>query len=449
MESGVPPQRHSGMRPGLHERPRPSGAEEQGAGPAVELSGAWAELPLAWPGLSEAPSFVFRGGGLSLSAWGEALRLRGASALGRAAGSRVSFRSAPPVAVPGPFVASLPFAPGASLGRAWEGFSAPAAFAPELIAFELDGRAPRAFLVALAEAAAGPGAAEARLESALSRVRGGSGDGSRGAAPLEGVERPEGFARERFTALVEEALREIGRGELQKVVVARALEVELSRPPAPRELCEALARRFPTCRVFWLQGRGAVFAGASPETLAVIEGRQLRCDALAGTAAPGHPLLGLDKELREHAAVVDGLRAALIPLAESIEAADGPRVLKLANVDHLHTELRARLRASAGVAEVAAALHPSSAVAGAPRAAALRFLERREGLERGLYAGLVGLVGPDRSELHVALRSALLRGRSARLFVGAGIVRGSVPADEWGETQLKAQALLGALGASR
>jgi isochorismate synthase EntC len=79
----------------------------------------------------------------------------------------------------------------------------------------------------------------------------------------------------------------------------------------------------------------------------------------------------------------------------------------------------------------------------------LRFIAEHEGLDRGLSAGLIGLVGPGRSELHVALRSALLRGASARLFVGAGIVAGSDPRAEWEETQLKAQALLGALGGGR
>lgn len=427
-------------------RPTPHTAPRAASSPGVDLRGAWAEVPASWPGPAGAPAFLLWSGGLALSAWGEAVRLQGDSALARAAQATAIFRRPLPVPLPGPFVVALPFSAARGLGAAWEGFAAPAAFAPGLLLVRGPAGGP-AWLIALAAGADGL----TRAESLLARALGGAPGAPAPARPseLRAEEQRDPAARERWTVLVEDALREIDRGELQKVVVARALEVELSRPPAPRELCEALARRFPTCRVFWLQGQGAVFAGASPETLAVIEGRRLRCDALAGTAAPGHPLLGLDKELREHRAVVDGLRAALAPLAESVEAADAPRVLSLANVDHLHTELRARLRPSAGVAEVAAALHPSSAVAGTPRAAALRFLERREGLERGLYAGLVGLVGPERSELHVALRSALFRGRSARLFVGAGIVRGSVPSAEWEETELKAQALLGALGASR
>ncbi len=119
----------------------------------------------------------------------------------------------------------------------------------------------------------------------------------------------------------------------------------------------------------------------------------------------------------------------------------------LANVAHLYTPVVARLGRGRGIAEVAAALHPTPAVGGVPSAAALRFLAEHEALDRGLYAGLVGWVGDGRAELAVALRSALIRGRRARLFVGSGIVEGSSPESEWEETEMKARALLDALGA--
>jgi isochorismate synthase len=440
MESGELRQRDSGMTPAWQQRSE--FASRSLAGP--ELCVAWAEALVPSLELPGPPAFVLRSGALELAASGEALRLSGEGALRLAARARVTFRRPLPVALPGPFVAVLPFSDAAGLGASWQGFRAPAAFAPELMVFR-DGA--RWFAASLAPAAAGPQRAEALLEAALARMA------SRALLPpapaLAATRREDPHAAPRWMALVERALLSIARGELQKVVLARALDVGLSAPPSPQQLCAALARRFPICRTFWLQGEGAAFAGASPETLAVVEQGRVRCDALAGTAAPGRPLLGLDKELREHRAVVDDLHASLAPLADSIDAAQVPKVLSLANVDHLHTEVSARLRPGADIADVAEALHPTSAVAGTPRPAALRFIAAHEGLDRGLYAGLVGLVGPGRSELHVALRSALLRGASARLFVGAGIVAGSDPLAEWEETQLKAQALLGALGAGR
>jgi isochorismate synthase EntC len=77
----------------------------------------------------------------------------------------------------------------------------------------------------------------------------------------------------------------------------------------------------------------------------------------------------------------------------------------------------------------------------------MRFIAEREALGRGLYAGLVGICSPGRADLAVALRCALVSGNDARLFVGAGVVSGSTAESEWGETELKARALLGALGA--
>jgi menaquinone-specific isochorismate synthase len=91
-------------------------------------------------------------------------------------------------------------------------------------------------------------------------------------------------------------------------------------------------------------------------------------------------------------------------------------------------------------------LHPTPAVGGVPSRAAMRFISEEEKLGRGLYAGIVGLCGPGRADLAVALRCALLRGPSARLYVGAGIVAGSTADGEWAETELKARALLSALG---
>src|SRR5206468_12518986 len=144
----------------------------------------------------------------------------------------------------------------------------------------------------------------------------------------------------------------------------------------------------------------------------------------------------------EHRWVVDHIVEALSGIARSVQRKPEPGLRALANVVHLHTPISARLAHGRGVADVAAALHPTPAVLGVPAAAARRFLSEHEGLERGLYTGLVGWVGPRRSELAVALRCALIRGNRARLFVGAGIVEGSSAEREWEETEMKARALL-------
>jgi menaquinone-specific isochorismate synthase len=107
--------------------------------------------------------------------------------------------------------------------------------------------------------------------------------------------------------------------------------------------------------------------------------------------------------------------------------------------------VRARLAPGSGhgLLDVAARLHPSPAVCGAPRAEASRWLAAHEGLERGWYAGGVGwLDAAGGGELFVPLRCALLRGARAELFAGAGIVAGSTPALEQRETRMKLRTLL-------
>ena len=104
------------------------------------------------------------------------------------------------------------------------------------------------------------------------------------------------------------------------------------------------------------------------------------------------------------------------------------------------------LRDGESILELVERLHPTPAVGGAPREAALEWIARREDLERGWYAGPVGFVDADGGgDFCVALRSAVLRGDEARLFAGAGIVSGSIPDAELQETRLKLRAMLGPL----
>jgi len=343
-----------------------------------------------------------------------------------------------PAQLPGPWLGAASFS--GTLGPDWVGF-APVQFRlPSLFAWSAGGRH---FLAAFGDDA------RRRLDAA----RGPLDAAEPAAVPLRAAASVRRLARSgeraNWNALVTRALADIRAGALDKVVVARAIDVEADAPLDPSALLHALEARYPTCRGFLIRGSGAVFLGATPELLCRIDGAEVQADALAGSAPPSEAdsLPGSRKDLREHQSVVDHIAAALSGIAEHVHRPLEPRVRALANVAHLHTPVVARLAPGRGVADVAAALHPTPAVGGVPSAAALRFLAEHENLDRGLYAGLVGWVGEGRAELAVALRSALVRGRRARLFVGAGIVEGSSPEAEWEETELKAHALLDALGA--
>ena len=120
-----------------------------------------------------------------------------------------------------------------------------------------------------------------------------------------------------------------------------------------------------------------------------------------------------------------------------------PFVVKVGNIQHLATPIRAQLAESHSAIELAGLLHPTPAIGGEPREPALRLIDELEGIDRGWYAGPVGWMdAAEDGEFCVGLRSALLRDRDAHLFAGCGIVADSDPAAELQESELKFEALL-------
>ena len=137
---------------------------------------------------------------------------------------------------------------------------------------------------------------------------------------------------------------------------------------------------------------------------------------------------------------------ALKPFADRVSARP-PEVVRFTNIQHLATAVTAALREPAADAlELAAALHPTPAVAGWPRAAADSLIDDLEGMERGWYAGAVGWIDAHGDgEFAVALRCGLLWEDGARLYAGVGVMPDSDAARELDETELKFKALLTAL----
>ncbi len=257
-----------------------------------------------------------------------------------------------------------------------------------------------------------------------------------------------------FEAGVTEALGRIEAGNYEKIVLARAVDVRADRPFQPLETVNRLRERFPSCYCFsFANALGGSFIGATPERLARVRDGVLETEALAGSAARGQgaredahlaaALLSSEKDLREHGHVVASIRQRLEALGLSLELPAQPGLLKLANVQHLRTPIRAALNGEGPhLLDVAAALHPTPAVGGRPREQAVPDIPALEGFSRGLFAGALG--GFDHrgeGELVVGIRSGFFQEETARLFAGAGIVAGSDPAREKLETDMKLRAL--------
>ncbi len=257
--------------------------------------------------------------------------------------------------------------------------------------------------------------------------------------------------------LVSDAVDEINRGRFEKVVLARAVRASADGDLDPFALLRHLTIENTEAFVFGFWRGSNVFLGASPERLVRLDGRLVRASSLAGTArryrdtakdeATVAELFASAKERAEHALVRDALERVLEEVCADIDAPAEPEVLSLSQVHHLHTAVRGQLRPGHSLLDVVERLHPTPAVGGSPRGAALAFIDEREGLDRGWYSGPVGWVGLHGGEFAVALRAGLVAGSSALLFAGCGIVTGSDPALELAESMLKLKPMQSALEA--
>lgn len=250
---------------------------------------------------------------------------------------------------------------------------------------------------------------------------------------------------------VAEAVAAIRNGLMDKVVLARSLRVRTGNALEGAALAAGLRDRYPGCRIYLWQRGEASFVGASPELLVRREGGRFETRPLAGSARRGDDpledrrigdeLLSSDKDLEEHRLVVEDVVERIRPLVASIDRPGHPTLERFSTVQHLATPIAGAT--DARLLELAQALHPTPAVAGSPRAEALAFINKVEGIDRGWYAGAVGWA--DRSgdgELALALRCALVRDGAATLFAGNGIVGASDPASEVQETRLKLRPML-------
>jgi isochorismate synthase len=255
-----------------------------------------------------------------------------------------------------------------------------------------------------------------------------------------------------WAKLVTRAVGEIATGYLSKVVLARRVDVSVA---ATRrfDLLSTLRTRFPDTFLYGWSEEDASFLGASPELLIEKRGSSIRSFPLAGSARRGSnseedveiakALLAGSKEREEHEFVVDEIVRTLGEFTTDLTVPETPTVVRLPNIQHLGTEIVGTVAKETRVVRLAAALHPTPAVAGTPTLEAVRFIREVEPFDRGLYAGALGWTDSrGNGEAAIALRGTLLAGSIAKVYAGAGIVRDSVPDVELAETDAKLDAIL-------
>lgn len=266
-----------------------------------------------------------------------------------------------------------------------------------------------------------------------------------------------------YRSAVSRALGLFSRGDLRKVVLSRSLLVEAAIAIDDLRLVGNLVSD-PSTTTFRtllaLPGGAATprLVGATPELLVSKSGSSVVSHPLAGSArrraesgADREAGLALErsaKDRHEHSFVIEQVLDTLSPYCSQLGVPDGTALKATATMWHLGTRIAGTLKDErTSAAELAAALHPTPAVCGAPRLAAAQAIRELEGYDRGFYAGAVGWCDArGDGNWYVSLRCAEIAGSQARLYSGAGIVPGSDPDSEADETSAKFLAMLGALG---
>lgn len=254
-------------------------------------------------------------------------------------------------------------------------------------------------------------------------------------------------SREMWIEGVEKALELMKRGELEKVVLARTCTLELESAPDPFAIAAALKQKAHGAFVFCIQTETEAFLGATPERLYTRNHRHILSEAVAGTRRRGktieeddqlaRELLDSEKDLREFYPVKAYLQKSLSPLCVEPLSFTPIFIHQTHNVQHLCSRCSGELRETIKEEEILGKIHPTPALCGTPKQKAFSVIREIEPFHRGLYGGAIGWTTPEASEWVVGIRSCLLKGKTATLFTGTGIVVGSDPEEEWDELNQK------------
>jgi menaquinone-specific isochorismate synthase len=256
---------------------------------------------------------------------------------------------------------------------------------------------------------------------------------------------------------VEEVVEDLKNGSLKKVVLARELRLYFDHLVPVDVVLENLYRQQRDSFIFAFESNGDCFVGATPERLVKKQAENVFSTCLAGSISRGkteeedrdlgHLLLNDQKNLKEHAYVVEMIKEALEESCKEVILPDRPQLMKVRDIQHLYTPVIGKCEDDASLLALVERLHPTPALGGLPKQEAIEKIRVVEELDRGFYAAPLGWLDyRGNGEFAVSIRSGLIQGNEASLFAGCGVVADSDAESEYQETSLKFRPMLRALG---
>lgn len=263
--------------------------------------------------------------------------------------------------------------------------------------------------------------------------------------------------KEDYLESIDKVTAHIRNKQADKVVIARSLAMQFEESvPSPLVLSHIVNEQ-PESYLFGIERQEMLFFGASPERLVKVNNGMAYSSCVAGSIRRGQTAeedeqLGKDllqdaKNRGEHHYVVEMIAKTFELNCLDYTVPKQPKLLKIRDIQHLYTPVEGKLKDGATILQLAKTLHPTPALGGVPRSAAMKLIRQYEPMNRGLYAAPIGWVDADgNGEFAVAIRSAMLLKNQAFLYAGGGIVSDSEAQSEYEETLVKFRPMLRALG---
>lgn len=268
--------------------------------------------------------------------------------------------------------------------------------------------------------------------------------------------------------LVLRGISEINNGKLDKVVLSRFEEKELTTIN-PIDIFKRLYNAYKNAMVYcWYHPKVGLWLGATPELLFKAEGQKLTTISLAGTQpyTKEVEVQWSNKEIEEQQIVTDYITKQIEPYTNSITISDVETV-RAGNLMHLKTRIISRIKKSSSLKSIIEALHPTPAVCGFPKQKAKDFILKNESYNREYYTGFLGelnliqsktrntnrrnvennayAIVKTESNFYVNLRCMQVRSETALIYVGGGITKDSIAENEWKETVNKTKTIVNIL----
>jgi len=264
------------------------------------------------------------------------------------------------------------------------------------------------------------------------------------------------FKKEHFINSVQKIKNYILEGDVIQVVLAQRLKFNISKDPFT--IYRALRSINPSPYMYYLKFGDLEIVGSSPEILVRLEGEKIEVRPIAGTRKRGqseeedqaleNDLLNDEKELAEHIMLVDLGRNDVGRVAKinSVSVNEKFTIERYSHVMHIVSNVQGELKKGLDGYDVLAATFPAGTLSGAPKVRAMEVIEELEPTRRGLYGGAVGYISFNGNmDTAIAIRTLLIKNKTAYLGVGAGIVADSIAENEFEETMNKGKALLKAI----